>query len=297
MASISKGTNGSKMIQFVGADGKRRTIRLGKLSMKQAESIKVRVEALNAAAISKYPLDSDTAKWCAEIGDDLAAKFAAVGLTPERGSALLAEFIDSYITQRTDVKPSTRLNLNVSKTRLVEFFGKDKPLRSFTPGDADAFLLWLRERYPSPATASRSVKRAQQFFRAAVRRRLIPSNPFDGLKLPDQTNEDRKAFISRVTAQRVLDACPDAEWRLIFALCRFAGLRCPSELMVLEWSDVDWANNKFRVDSPKTGERWVPIFAELRPYLEEAFTCRRNGDLIGARPRSDERDGGRGPDR
>lgn len=23
--------------------------------------------------------------------------------------------------------------------------------------------------------------------------------------------------------------------------------------------------DRFRVDSPKTGERWVPIFAELRP--------------------------------
>jgi hypothetical protein len=25
------------------------------------------------------------------------------------------------------------------------------------------------------------------------------------------------------------------------------------------------------VDSPKTGERWVPIFPDLRPYLEAAF--------------------------
>jgi len=40
---------------------------------------------------------------------------------------------------------------------------------------------------------------------------------------------------------------------------------------------VDWERGRFLVRSPKTehheggGERWVPIFPELRPYLEDAF--------------------------
>ena len=49
------------------------------------------------------------------------------------------------------------------------------------------------------------------------------------------------------------------------------GLRCPSETLALTWPDVDWERSLFRVDSPKTGVRWVPIFPELKPYLEEAF--------------------------
>jgi hypothetical protein len=36
---------------------------------------------------------------------------------------------------------------------------------------------------------------------------------------------------------KVLEACPNAEWRLIFALSRFGGLRCPSEHLVLTWAD------------------------------------------------------------
>ena len=40
-------------------------------------------------------------------------------------------------------------------------------------------------------------------------------------------NKGRQRFISREDAQKVLDACPDAEWRLIFSLCRYGGLRCP----------------------------------------------------------------------
>ena len=64
---------------------------------------------------------------------------------------------------------------------------------------------------------------------------------------------------------------------MLFALSRFGGLRCPSEHLALTWPDVDWERDRFRVDSPKTGERWVPIFAELRPYLAEAFELAPEG--------------------
>ena len=70
---------------------------------------------------------------------------------------------------------------------------------------------------------------------------------------------------------------PCAEWRLIFALCRYAGLRCPSEVLRLRWTDVGWDRSRMRIHSPKTehhegGEsRMVPIFPELLPYLREVF--------------------------
>jgi integrase len=276
VASISKAPNGHRTIQFIGGDGKRRSVRLGKVPHRQAEAVKLRVEALNAAAISICPLDGDTATWVATIGDDLAAKLAAVGLIAERASANLGDFLAAYITRRTDIKPRTRINLEACQARLVEFFGKDRSLKTITPGDADAWLLWLRERYAN-GTAGRTVKRAKQFFRSAVRSRLIPNNPFEDVKPPSQVNDSRKHFVSRETMGRILEACPDTEWRLIVALCRFGGVRCPSELLPLRWAEVNWAQGRFLVHSPKTehheggADRWVPIFPELRPYLADAF--------------------------
>ena len=94
------------------------------------------------------------------------------------------------------------------------------------------------------------------------------------------------AELVRVRVFQVLEACPDAEWRLLFALSRFGGLRCPSEHLALTWSDVDWERDRFRVTSPKTehhegkGGRWVPIFPELRPYLEEAFELATEGAVF-----------------
>jgi integrase len=285
VASISKGANGYRTIQFVGGDGKRRSIRLGKVSQRQADAVKLRVEALNASLISKYPLDGDTAAWVAGIGDDLAAKLAAVGLIPERANTLLGEFLAAYITRRTDIKPRTRINLEACQARLVEFFGKDRSLKSITPGDADAWLVWLRERYAN-GTAGRSVGRAKQFFRSAIRSRLIPSNPFEDVKPPSQVNESRKHFVTQETTRQILDACPDAEWRLIVALCRFGGVRCPSELRPMRWAEVDWERGRFLVKSPKSehheggAERWVPIFPELRPYLEAAFERAEPGTVF-----------------
>jgi integrase len=85
----------------------------------------------------------------------------------------------------------------------------------------------------------------------------------------------RDYFVTRADADAVLKACPDAQWKLLFALSRFGGLRCPSEHLRLRWGDVDWANDRITVHSPKTahhgdghGERVMLLFPELMPYLE-----------------------------
>ncbi len=100
----------------------------------------------------------------------------------------------------------------------------------------------------------------------------MASNPFADLKAAVQGNPKREYFISPAEAQKVLDACPDAEWRLIFALARVGGLRCPSEIMGLTWGE-----GRFTVHSPKTEHhpgqesRQAPLFPELVPHLQEVF--------------------------
>lgn len=278
MASISRDPSGNRTIQFVGADGKRRSIRLGKLNKRQAEEIKIKVEALAASKKANLPLLNETAGWVAGIGDDLHSRLVAVGLLEGRQkkeSPTLDRFITDFIAEHHAAKKMSRVNLRVAGDRLIRFFG-DIHLTEVTPGSADQFVTWLRGIY-AQATVSRSIKYAKQFFQAAVRRRLIPENPFQDIKAGHQTNEKRKCFVTRETTGKVLAACPDAEWRLIVALARYGGLRCPSEHLELKWTDILWDPGRFRVTSPKTehhegqGERWVPIFPDLLPYLQEAF--------------------------
>src|SRR5258708_2874528 len=254
MASISRDANGRRTIQFVAADGKRKSIRLGKVSQRVAEEIRVRVETLSASAIAGLSWDTETAKWVAGLAPVLANKLAAVGIIPkhqDRHKPILKQFLDAYIAGRTDVKPGTTTNLRIGAARLLEYFGTNRELAAITAGDCDDWLLWLKERYAGP-TVGKSVKWGKQFFRAAVRKKLIPENPFDDVKPPSMANEAREFFVDRETAYKVLAAAPDAEWRLLFALSRFGGLRCPSEHLALEWADVDWERGRLLAHSPKT---------------------------------------------
>ncbi len=121
------------------------------------------------------------------------------------------------------------------------------------------------------ATANRTIVHAKQIFKVAERDRLIDQNPFHDVKGGTMSNPARIHFVPPEQTKRLLEACPDGEWRLIVALARYGGLRTPSEHLVLTWADIDWERDRFLVRSPKTGPRWVPMFPELRPHLEEAF--------------------------
>lgn len=278
MASISTSSTGNRTIQFVTEKKRRKSIRLGKVPMKTAEEVYRRVEFLHVAKVSGTAVDGDTAKWVASIGGDLYAKLAAVGLVGARigGNSRLKAFIDDYITGRTDASRRTILNLKMFGNRLIAFFGAEKDMATVKRSDADDWVIFLKSKYAA-ATVGRTIKGARQFFRAACRAEVITSNPFDDIKAGSHTDKDRQAFITQEDTRRVLDACPDAEWRLIVALSRYGGLRCPSEHQALTWPDIDWEKGKFRVDSPKTGERWVPLFPELRPYLEDVFELAEPG--------------------
>jgi len=279
MASIARGKNGNRRIQFVAPNGKRPAIRLGKVSQRVAEAVKFRVEQLLAAKLTGHAVDADTARWVGSLEPAMTDKLARVGLIPSRDdkaneSTTLGMFLDEYIAGRTDLKPSTIRHLKDAAKSMVEFFGEFRPLADITLSDADDFRRWLL-RTLGENTVRRRCGRAKQFFRVAVRKRLILQNPFGDMKgLAVKANKSREFFVTREMAQSGLGACPDAEWRLVFALSRFGGLRCPSEHLLLRWIDVDWDRSRIRVHSPKTehhegGEsRLVTVFPELRPHLE-----------------------------
>lgn len=277
MASISNDPGGRRRILFVAPDESRKTIRLGKCDRKSAESICRHVEALLGAKIGGQPVPRDTAVWLANIGAALCDKLAVVGLVEASKRAPLGEFLDGFITNRKPTAaPNTITNLEQAKRRLVEHFGADRDMSTITPADAESWAAALSEKY-APATAGRTIKRARQFFKAALRNKLVSENVFTDLKASGQANKERQFHVDRDVIFRVIDAAPDVEWRLLIALSRFGGLRCPSEHLSLRWQDVDWERNRFRVDSPKTGDRWIPIFPELRRYLEECFELAEEG--------------------
>jgi len=274
-------------VLYVDPAGRRQTIRLGKVPRRIAETAKVRIEELLAAKIAGHSIQPETAVWLAKVGDVIHEKLSRVGLVEPRQKVekvvvTLGQHLETLFAGLGSQKRNTKLNYDRARRLLEEHFGKDRRLDSIHEGDADGYKAWLlaptkdRKAF-APASASVDLRRARQFFKAAVRRRLIPMNPFDDVKCGSQANTSRQAFVSQETIEKVIAACPNNDWRLIFALARYAGLRVPSELDDLRWSDIHWDRHRMTIRVPKKAhlpgheERIVPIFAELRPHLEKAF--------------------------
>jgi integrase len=270
----------------VAADKKRRSIRLGKVNAKQAESLKLKVETLASAVAAKLPLDSETSAWLGSIGDELAAKLAAVGLIPVRQSRTLGEFLNAYLDRRKaeKTKPNTIKNLSRVIRDLTGFFGNEAGLRSITVEMAEAFKAFYVSNGLAPATIYRQLRFAKMFFGLAVQSKYIPENPFANVKGQSYTPSKKLRYVSVVDTYQLLEAA-NPTWRTIIALCRFAGLRNPTEVLSLKWEDVNLPAGRMVVTSPKTehlegkGSRSVPIFPALRPYLEDAHELAEAGEV------------------
>ena len=284
MASISQDDAGNVRIQFVAVDRKRKAVRLGKVSRKHAESINSKVETLNAIAIAMMPMDSETARWVAGIGDELAAKLAAVGLIPERPKAVtLAGLLAHYAAKKeAGNKPGTRTNHRTITNDLNGFFTPNADPKRITEADAKGFLEHLRKRGLASYTVARRVRRVRSIFAFAVQENLTPANPFAGVKASATLPDDRKAYVTAADAEKLLAAAAPT-WRTIIALCRFAGLRCPSEVFRLTWADVNFATGRMTIPNVKTAGqtgkayRVCALFGNLRPYLEDAHELAEPG--------------------
>ncbi len=286
MASIARDKNGTRRILFVAPDGRRPTIRLGKVSQRTAEGIKYRVEQLLESLQFNRSMEAELAQWVMDLEPPLAKKLAAIGLIPNpeaKPTATLAAFLKSYIDGRVDLKPATKIVRGQVIRDLNEFFGESREVQTITPGNADDFKQWLVGRQLAPTTIHKRLQVARSFFHAMRRRKLIGENPFDGVNAAATGIKDRQRFVTRAEIGRVLEACPDHHWRAIVALSRYGGLRCPSEVLSLRWQDVDWEASRIVVASPKTehhagkASRTIPLFPELRQILDEAFELAPEG--------------------
>jgi integrase len=283
MASLIRESNGRKTIQFVASDGRKRPkIRLGKVPLRTAEAVKLKIEALVKATITGFAPDDETSRWVAGLDITMAEKLCRAGLLPKRDYVTIEKFVTSYVESRTDVEPETRRAWLQVRDRLVASFGASRSLRTISKEDAADWRQQLVNEGLADATVRKYTGYAKQFFSVAVERDLLTASPFGKLVSGSVGNDERQQLVPHEDVQRLIDICPNAEWRLIVVLSRYGGLRCPSEHLELRWRDIDWDRGLMTVTSPKTKKqgkpkRLVPIFDEVRPFLEKCFDQAKPG--------------------
>ncbi len=290
MASI--GWEGKRArILFRDSAGKQQTLRLGECPKADARTARAAVGHLVIAKRHNGVPHPDAVRWLEGIDDVLYSRVAALGLCqPRAGAAVvtLANLLDRF-DAAVAVKPTTQYKYRAVAESLRAFLGADKALASITPAHADNWRKSIAEPKANPddktepakalarATVAKRVVIAKGVFRKAVRWGLVASSPFADLRAGSQSNPDRAHYVTVESIRAILAVCPDDQWREIIALSRFAGLRCPSEVVGLRWGDIVWDKGRMTVRSPKTANheghavRVVPIAPELRPILQDLF--------------------------
>ena len=277
MASLTTRKNGSRFISFTDGSGQAKTITLGKVALRYAESVKVKVEDLVSAVANHHAQRDDTTRWLAGVDDRLHDKLARVDLVQPRIKATLQGWLEQYLAERKDeLKPESLRKLQQTKIKFLALFNGGLELRKITVQDAADWRKFLKGLKLSEAAIKTHCGNAKTMLAEAVQRKLITDNPFVQLK-SGATPSKYSRYVTPYEIDRVIEASPNAEWRLLFGLARYAGLRIPSESHLLTWADVDFERGRLTVHSPKTEhhegheQRIIPITPKLMKLLQERF--------------------------
>ena len=281
MASLNRRTDGTfRLIVTRGEQSKE--IVLGKIPKKAAELCKSMVERIMAAQGAGIAIDVEVASWTAKIDDRLHAKLVKAGVLQQRHRRTLGDFITQYIGERSDWKPATLRAFRTAAKKMLAYFGDDTPIESITADKCYSYKAQLLREFSQGYTA-KQVERAKMVFSAAHRRKLIAEHPFVDVTAGRHDNPDKQYFVTVDETNALLEACRNARQRLIIILARYGGLRCPSELVGLQWSEVNWEKKRFIVHSPKTERhkggayRVVPLFPEVETALSELWETLPDG--------------------
>ena len=246
-------------------------------AMRYAESIKVKIEDLASAMSHHHAPRDDTACWVAALDDCMIAKLERVGLIPPRITITLEEWLEQYLAERKDdLKPESLRKLQQTKTKMLAFFDTGTEFRKITVQQATGWRQFLRTLKLSEAAIKTHSGNAKTMVNEAIQRKLIEDNPFAFLR-SGPTPSMYSRYVTPEDSARMIDACPNTEWKLLFGLARYAGLRIPSESQMLTWKDVDFERSRLKVRSPKTErhagheQRIVPITPKLMTLLQDHF--------------------------
>ncbi|TVQ80203.1 MAG: hypothetical protein EA380_03545 [Phycisphaeraceae bacterium] len=289
--SVANDAGGTRRVLVKGADGQRRTIRLGRGSLEVARQIDERVQALSVAVLTGTPTPHRVTEWLAALSDEYHGRVARTGLVAprvKRETRTMAGLLEAF-TEHLEANNGGRTYTHHARVKrtMLAMFGADTDPDTITPLDAERWRASLvASKYATP-TVSKDVKTARQVFKYALKMDYTtnPRNPFADVTAGTMSNPDRAHFVKRETIAKAIEAAPNTHWRLLVSLARYGGLRIPSEIAAMEWGDIDFEGARLWIRSPKNknhgdGGRWVPMFPELRTPLLDAFELAEDGEVL-----------------
>lgn len=253
--------------------GKRKTWRLGRLDGRTASSFKFNVESMAESLNIGQKLNKSVLAWIDGLVPLHRTYLTSQGLIEAKESAKLGEFLDFAMDNhyRNSAANTVRNMANV-KNRLISRFGKNTDIGTITKGDIEVWKNDLFDERHSDANIASYLKKTRRFFNLAVDHEVIEKTPFKGVLIPSEVNADRVFYVGPKSIDSLLAVC-NVTWKGIVSLCRYSGMRCPSDVTSLKWSSVDFGRKRIAQYRQKTS-RTVEI--PMQPEVESALLALRD---------------------
>ena len=181
----------------------------------------------------------DAQRWLDEIA---ASIFLGTYADPQAGKITFAAFFGEW-SVRQIWAPGTVLAMSLA-ARSVPF--GSKPMKLVRRSDVEAWIKSMDAAGLAPGTIKTRYVNVRSVFRAAVKDKVIGSDPTDGVRLPRRRRADAAMSIPAPEEVGLLMAVADDQVRPFIALCAFAGLRL-GEAAGVRVGDIDFLRKSLTV--------------------------------------------------
>jgi site-specific recombinase XerD len=198
----------------------------------------------------------------------------------------LAEFLD-YCRLERRLAPLTCSAYERDVSACLDFLERERigSLAEVRPAHLRRFLTDESTHRPAPSSQARTVAALKGFFRFLVENEVLERDPAHVLRTPRKRDALPDVLDRRELARLLAATERHGVWerqhrgkrerdRLLLALFAYAGLR-RSELLGLDWDDVDLERRLLQVRKAKGGrQRVVPIHPALVPLFVDYLAVR-----------------------
>lgn len=178
-----------------------------------------------------FKLKRDAQRWIDEVTTSIVT---GQYVDPKAGAALWGAWTADWIKRQAWVQGTVQ----AAETALQSVPWKSDRIGGVKPSHVQAWIAAETKRGLAASTIRTRLNYVQMAFRAAVRDRVIPSNPADGVKPPRARRSEVTMQI--LTADQVRSSLDEAgDFRPFVEVCVFAGLRL-GEAAGLQLGDVNF---------------------------------------------------------
>lgn len=184
---------------------------------------------------------TDAARWLAEV---TAAQVTGTYCDPKAGRVTFADFYASWAPRQVWV-PGTVKAMDLAARDASASFGS-VPLSRLRRSHVEGWVKAMDTRGLAPGTVKTRVNNVRAVLRAAVRDRVIPSDPSEGVTLPRARRREAAMELPTVDQVAALIAAAEPRFRAFLSLAAFAGMRL-GEVAALQVGDIDFLRRQIVV--------------------------------------------------